>query len=232
MTLPERCRNVRVQIDQRNELRRAHQEAKAFRERASEFLAIRTQVSAELAKILVLKEKSVTIGKAPIVTVVLGLIGECKNGLETNPNESGKDFGRLKRSVEKVRKDLASATANALESVNRDLPSIEESFLKLVELIPGYLTRVARIREERDHLHRGTDLESMSAQELEYFLDRRDALRELADQLNPSEFPKEVLEFFKAARRGGAPLERFTPGVQEWLSQRHMLNSVRVVVQN
>jgi hypothetical protein len=232
MTLPERCRNVRAQIDQRNELRRAHHEAQAFRERAGELLGIRTQIASELAKVLVLKKKSVTIGKAPAVAVTLGLLEECKSQLKTNPTESGKDFGRLKRSVEKVRKDLVSATESGLESVNRDLPSIEESFLKLVELIPGYLGRVARIREERDRLHRGTNLKSMSAQELEEFLDRRDALRQLADQLNPTEFPKDVLEFFKAARRGGAPLGTLTPSVQEWLSQRDLLSRVRVVIQN
>lgn len=232
MTLPERCRNLRAQIDQRNELRRAHHEAKAFRERTSELLGIRTQISSELAKLLVLKKKSVTIGKTPAVTGALGLLEECKRGLEVNPTESGKDFGLLKRSVDKVRKGLETTVGSGLESVNRDLPSIEESFLKLVELIPGYLTRVARIREGRDRLHRGTNLESMSAEELEEFLNRRDALKELADQLNPAEFPKEVLEFFKAARRGGAPLEKFTSSVQEWLSQRGLLTSVRVVIQN
>jgi len=232
MTLPERCRNLRAQIDQRNELRRAHHEAKAFRERTSELLGLRTQVSSDLAKLLVLKKKSVAIGKVPAVTGTLGLFEECKRGLAANPNETGRDFGLLKRSVDKVRKGLESAIESALGSVNRDLPSIEESFLKLVELIPGYLTRVARIREERDRLHRGTNLESMTAQELEEFLDRRDALKQLADQLNPEEFPKEVLEFFKAARRGGAPLEKFTSSVQEWLSQQDLLTSVRIVIQN
>jgi hypothetical protein len=232
VTLPERCRNVRTQIDRRNELRRAHHDAKAFRERTSEFLGIRSAVSLEFAKAQVLKRKTVTLGKTPVAAVALGLLEECKNGLEANPSESSKDFGPLKRSLEKVRKDLSSAVEKALESVNRDLPSIDESFLKLVELIPGYATRVARIREERDRLHRGTDLKSKNAEELEQFLDRRDALRELADQLDPAEFPEDVLEFFKAARRGGAPLEKFTDSVQEWLSQRGLLKNVRVVIQN
>ncbi len=232
MTLPERCRNVGAQINRRNDLRRAHHDAKAFRERTSEFLGIRSAVSLEFAKAQVLKKKKVTLGKTPVVAVALGLLKDCKTALETNPTESSKDFGPLKRSLEKVRRDLSSAVEKALESVNRDLPSIDESFLKLVELIPGYSTRVALIREERDRLHRGTDLKSKNAEELEQFLDKRDALRELADQLDPAEFPEEVLEFFKAARRGGAPLEKFTDSVQEWLSQRGLLKNVRVVIQN
>ena len=232
MTLPERCRNLRAQIDQRNELRRAHHEAKAFRERISELIGLRTQVSSDLERLLVLKKKSVAIGKLPTVTGALELLEACSRVLAGDPTESGRDFGLLKRSLDKMRKGLESATESGLQCVNRDLPSIEESFLKLVELIPGYLPRVARIREERDRLHRGTDLESMNAQELGEFLDRRDALKELADQLNPAEFPKDVLEFFKAARRGGAPLEKFTASVQTWLSQQGLLTSIRIVIQN
>jgi chromosome segregation ATPase len=232
MTLPERCRNLRAQIDQRNELRRAHHDANAFRERTGEFLRLRTQVSSDLARLLVLKKKSVAIGKLPALTGALEQLEECKRALAANPTESGRDFGLLKRSVDKVRKGLESAIESSLQSVNRDLPSIEESFLKLVELIPGHLSRVARIREERDRLHRGTNLESMTAEELEEFLDRRDALKELADQLNPTEFPKEVLEFFKAARRGGAPLDKFSASVQAWLSQQGLLTSIRIVIQN
>lgn len=233
MTLPERCQNLRAQIERRNELRRAHHDAKAFRERTSEFLEIRSALSLDFARAQVLKKKTVALGKMPGVAVALRLLKECETGLETNPTESSKDFGLLKRSLEKCRKDLSSAVEQALDSLNRDLPSIDESFLKLVELVPGYATRVARIREERDRLGRGTDFKSKNAQELEEFLDRRDALRELADQLDPTEFPEDVLDFFRAARRGGgAPLEKFTDNVQQWLSERGLLKTVRVVIQN
>jgi hypothetical protein len=232
MTLPERCKNVRAQIERRNNLRVAHKGAEAFRARASELVGVRVEVVSELERIVVLRRKGLTVVKPPALTLTLEVLRECESALQTNPTESGKDYGRLKRSIEKVRKEVASTAEKALEAVNRDLPSIEEGFLKQVELIPAYAGQVARIREQRDRLQRGTNLQSMSAAELEQFLDRRNALRVLADQLNPEEFPKEVLDFFKAARHGGAPLDKFTPTVREWLSQRDQLKNVRVSIQH
>ena len=127
-------------------------------------------------------------------------------------------------------KEVSTSKSKALELVNRDLPAIEESFLRQVEQIPGYVEQVANIRQRRDALLRNLDLQSMNAPSLAEFLDKRDQLRDLADQLKPDEFPKEVLEFFRATRQGGAPLEKFTSAVREWLEQRGQLKNVRVTM--
>jgi hypothetical protein len=55
-------------------------------------------------------------------------------------------------------------------------------------------------------------------------------VKTLADRLNPDEFPKEVREFFSAMRRGGAPLEKFTETVRQWLSDRDQLKNVRITL--
>lgn len=152
--------------------------------------------------------------------------------LKSNPSELGKSYGPTKRSVDAFRKGAEAAVEKAIDAVNRDLPNIDEGFLKQVEMIPAYVKQVASIREQRDRLSKGIDIHRMAAPELEQFLDRRDSLRVLADQLLPAEFPKEVLEFFKAARHEGAPLEKFTKSVQEWLEKRNQLRNVRVVVKS
>ena len=231
MTLPERCRNVRAQIDERNTLRVAHQEADSFRVQLNDLRPLRFEIASELAKLVVFKKRAILI-KPPAPTTAQAILEECKQGLKKNPNEIGKDFGRLKRAIEKVRKDLVNAKEKALEAVSRSLPNIEESYLKQVEVIPGYQDRVNRIRTERDRLQQGINPSSMSAAQLEQFLDKRDSLRQRAEELKPEEFPKEVLEFFKAARRGGIPLEKFTSTLQEWLSQRGQLKNVRVTILN
>ena len=232
MTLPERCRNVRAQIDQRNTLRVAHQEADAFRVQLNDLRPVRLEIAAELAKLVVFKKRALLVSKLSPPTTAQTILDECRKGLEDNPNEIGKDFGRLKRAIEKVRKDVVSAREKALEAVSRALPNIEEGYLKQVEVVPGYKPRVDRIRQERDRLQQGTSPSSMSAEQLEHFLDRRDSLRQHAEELKPEEFPKEVLEFFSAARRGGVPLEKFTASLQEWLSQRGQLKNVRVTILN
>jgi hypothetical protein len=230
MTLLDRCKHVHAQIERRNVLRIAHKDAEAFRQRAGELRALCGQVELELGKLTVLQKNGVILTKLPTPMAAIGVLRECESGLAVNPTESGKDYGRLKRSIDKVSKDLASLVDKALDAVNRDLPSIEESFLRQVELIPTYTTRVTRIREERVRLLKGKDLRSMIAEDLQEFLNRRNALRTLADQLKPDEFPKEVLEFFKAARQGGAPLDKFTTTVREWLAERDQIKNVRVII--
>jgi hypothetical protein len=232
MTLPERCRNVRAQIAERNRLKAAHHEADAFRMQLNTLHPVRTEIAAEVAKLVVFMQRAILVSKPPAPTTAQTTLTECKQGLATNPNEIGKDFGKLKRALEKVRKDVVNARDKALEAVSRTLPNIEESYLKQVEVVPGYQARVNRIRQERDRLQQGTNPSSMTAAQLEHFLDQRDSLRQHAEELKPDEFPKEILEFFKAARRGGIPLEKFTSSLQEWLSQRDQLKNVRVTILN
>ena len=231
MTLLEHCRTVRSQIEGRNALRLAHREAEAFRKRAEELKGAREEIAAELDRLIVLRDKGVTIQRPPIPATARELLGQFSTGLASDSPDTGKDFGRLKRAVDKVAREVNSASSKALESVNRDLPAIEESYLRQVEQIPGYAEKVANIRQRRDALLQKLDLQSMNAQSLAEFLDKRDQLRSLADQLSPEDFPKEVLEFFKASRQGGAPLEKFTAVVREWLDQRGQLKNVRVIIQ-
>ena len=47
---------------------------------------------------------------------------------------------------------------------------------------------------------------------------------------NKAQGGAEVLEFFRAGRQGGAPLEKLTASVRQWLADRDLLKSVRVTV--
>ena len=212
MTVLERCKNLRELIIKRDVLRRADKEAEVFRARADELRPARTQLSGDLERLEVLQRKGVAITKPPLPTNALRALKDYESSLAANPNESGRDFGRLKRILEKVGEELRAATHKALDAVTGNLPTIEESFLKQVELIPSRKDQVARIREKRDALFKGKalDLRSKTPNELEEFLDKRNELRALAYELNLEDFPKEVLEFFKAVRQGGAPLEKLT----------------------
>lgn len=229
MTLLDRCTSIRSQIIKRNDLRRAHKDAEALRERAGELQILREDVGTALARLIVLKEKGVPVVKLPSPASARTVLAECQAKLAENPTESGKDYGRLKRSIDKLAKDLLGVAEKAIESVRRDLPSVEEAFLKQVELIPDYTNQVACIRQQRDALLNGSDPRA-SAEALRQFLDRREALRKLADNLRPDEFPREVLEFFRAGRHGGAPLDRLTDTVRQWLADRDLIKYVRVTV--
>ena len=231
MSIVERCEGLRKRIEERNALRKAHSDAAAYRNRSDELRQIANSLDGDFARIAVLKKALGQIQKPPVASAAEEVLNDFRSSLASNPTESGKDYGRLKRSLDKLARDASAAIDTALESVKRDLPTIEESFLKQVELVPGYAEQVARIRQERTSLLEGSDLRAKTADELETFLNKRQELRRLADKLDPEEFPKEVLDFFKAARKqGGAPLDKLTESVREWLAARDQLKNVRVSV--
>lgn len=231
MTLLDRCQTLRERIEKHESLRRAHKEAEGFRDRASALEEVRQTLAGGMGRVRVLRLKGVAIAKMPDPSTALAALQEYQQSLVDGSTEGGKDYGRLKRSVDKVGKDVVAAVEKALEAVKRDLPTIEEAFLKQVALIPAYSSQVDRIRAERDALLARSEPAKMTPDELATFLDRRDQLRRLADALNPEEFPKEVLDFFKAARQqGGAPFEKLTETVRLWLEERDQLKNVRVTV--
>lgn len=229
MTVLERCTNVRAQIVKRNEIRRAHKDAAGFRERASELQTVREKLTISLDMSSVLRAKGLTSVRLPAPILARALLQECQVALKENVAESGSVFGRLKRSLAKYSKDIATIVDKAIDGVERELPAVEEAFLRLVELVPGYSGKVASIRQQRDALLSGID-PHVSSDALEQFLDRRESLQRLTDDLKPSEFPEDVLEFFRAGRHGGAPLEKLTDAVRKWLAERDLLKNVRITV--
>ena len=229
MNIPERCRHLGLEIERRSQLRREAKDAQVFADRLRDLQSIRSDLVVQIEKAAALRSKGISLGKTGTPTTALLVLSEWETKFVKDAAETIKDYSRLKRSVEKVRKDLTQAIENALDAVDHDLPTIDEGFLRQVEAIPSYVSQVARIRERRDTL-KGKPLHSMSPSELQDFLGRRDELKNLADQLNPKEFPKDVLDFFKAARRGGASLEQFTDSVQKWLADRKQLKNVRIIL--
>ena len=230
MTVLDRCTTVRSQIQTRNILKLAYKNAETFRERATELKELRASLDAAMSRLDVLKARDLLPRVVPSPAKAATVVARCQEGLAANPNEIGSDYGLLKRALGGLTKDLLGVVDKVIEAVERDLPSVDEAFLKQVELIPGYQGKVLGIRQQRQAFLQGAD-PRRSAEALEQFLDRRTELRALADDLKPSEFPTEVLDFFKAGRQGqGAPLERFTDGVKKWLNERGLLKNVRVTV--
>jgi hypothetical protein len=230
MVLLDRCTTLRTRIGKHEALRRAHKEAEAFRERASSLEETLRNLSVVMEKLEVLRLKGLEVTKLPDPTTAL--IAQDAYAAELLDGSSqGGNYSHFKRSVDKVTREVGVAVTKALQTVKEGLPTIEEAFLKQVELIPAYAEQVARIRSERDVLFAKADPADMTPSELAKFLDKRDDLRKLADQLKPIEFPKEVLDFFRAARQqDGAPIEKLTETVRAWLEERDQMRNVRVRV--
>ncbi len=231
MNLITRCSQLREQIKDHGRLLAADKQAEAFRERASELKIIRELITFDVERAKVLKGKGTSLRKAADPSNALSALAAYNEALDTPEIDSGRQFGLAKRTLGTVQRHLASEVSNMLDKIATELPATDEVFLNLVEKIPGYEDQVARIRLAVRDLQGGERLASMSATQLEAFLNRRDTLRALADNLQPSQFPPEVLDFFRATRQiNGAPLAKLNDSVRAWLAERDLLKFLRLTV--
>lgn len=228
MGLLDRCKAVRAEIGRRDSLLREVGEAEKYSERVQEILESREALTGVIGRLRVLRQHRIDVGRLRDPRPVLERLQLYEQKLGASPSESGVDHGHLKRSLEALRKAYTESAQAALEAVIGALPTIEETFLRQVEANPVYKKKVADIRAAREEL-RQEGRRELSTAGLDEFLEKRERLRILAEGLKPSDFPKEVLEFFKAAR-GGAPLDKLTEGVRRWFTERNQLNNLRVIV--
>lgn len=231
MTVLDRCRSLRADIDRYTHLARAESEATVFRERATDLRATYQAIGMALHKRRILVANAASVPPPPSPVRPLGLLQEYRDAVVASPQDAGKIYGQLKRSINKFSADVIGTIAAAIETLRTQIPSVEESFLKAVERIPGYAEKVARIRTQRDRLAGGRVSVEMAPDEIARFLDARTQLGALAGELQPAEFPAEVLAFFQAVRRDrGAPVDQLTEAVRHWLVEHDLLKNVRVTL--
>jgi len=230
MTVQERCKYLCDNISTYEQIRRACKDAEAFNLRAAEVKETRELFALPLAKVAVFRQSSVNTGKNPDATTALSLLQQCSELLDDS-NDLGKTYGSFKRSVSALLTKVEDCVARGIDAVERELPKVDETFLSQVDLIPGLRAQVAAIREKRDRLLKGKKLSEMNAGELRDFLQQRDLLKRDANNLDQVDFPKEVLDFFRAARQiDGAPFSKFTVSVEQWLKDRQLLDRLRLKI--
>ena len=227
MSVLERCKRLREEIVRRDTLLREVKNARVFVERAQEIRDLCATLSGSISQLKILRDHGIPLAPRPATTAAVERLKRYRQQLEANPADSGREHGNTKRALDKVSTDFEAIAKEALNVIQR-LPAVEESFLKQVEANPASRTLVAGIRSAREELRRALN-RAFTADTLPAFLKQRDDLLALVERLKPEDFPKEVLDFFKAAQHG-APLEKFTETVRHWLASRNQLSNVRLYI--
>ena len=221
--------NLRLRIERYDALKRAYTEAERFRHQADDLRELHQKLSAGRAKRDALVARGIDIDTNANPGRSMQLLETFRKAMSDESSDGGIDFAKLKRSARAIAKRLESSLEKAIKAVKDEFHSFDEAYLQQVELIPGYSETVARIRQQRNALLQGTDPVQMAPATLADFLDRRESLRNLSEEVQPEDFPAEVREFFRATRRQeGAPLEKFTETVRAWLQEKDLLKDIRV----
>lgn len=229
-TLLARMTSLRTQVERHAALTKAYKAANGLRERTKELKEEREGLMLTVAKLAVLRGRAgASVGGVDVGTA-LQTAGDYVEHLQAASADSGKAHNKFRRSVEKVHKELDKVLEKQLAEIEKSIPSIDETYLKQVELIPGYAGQVKAVRAAKQQLLSGVSLSDMEPSELAEFLTRREAVKSLSDSLNPAEFPEEVRDFFGAMRRDAATLDKLTETVREWLADRNLLKILRLQV--
>lgn len=220
---------LRSRISERNNLLRSHKDAEGIRARVHEFAELRSVLALRIEQRAILAQHSVVSDKVRDPDQLVETLEDSARQLSQNYDEASRQLRKLKRALGTASNHLTSVVTKALQDLKGGIPASDEVFLKQVELIPTYAAKIAQIRADRDAILSGNDPLS-SADALKHFLQHLGTLKAASDALDPKEFPKDVLKFFKAARHGGARLDDFTPTVRDWLAAQNLLKHVRVTI--
>ena len=229
MNIFERCRVLRREVEEYEALKRAEHDASVFRDRAKEIADARAALDRAFQKRDVLVSRNLPVRPLPASARAAALIADYRATVDT-PEEAAKVYTQLKRTLNKLVSDTAQGVTDAIAALGAEMPSVEEPFLKAVEGIPGYEERVHRIRSERAAVTLNAAPQDLGPEQLARFLDARHRLHALAGDLRPAEFPREVLDFFQALRRGGLPVDRLTDSVRSWLDAHGLLKRLRITL--
>jgi hypothetical protein len=123
--------------------------------------------------------------------------------------------------------DSARQLSQDYDEASRQLGKLKRALGTFSSHLTSVVTKA--VEAERDAILNGNDPLS-SPDALKHFLQHLGSLKAASDALDPNEFPKDVLKFFKGARHGGARLDDFTPAVREWLAEQNLLKHVRVSI--
>jgi len=222
--------SLRAEVERHAALTKAYKAAEGLRERTKELKEEREGLMLTVAKLAVLRDGAGASVGGVDVGAALQTAGDYVEHLKAASADSGKVHNKFRRSVEKVHKEVDKVLEKQFAEIEKSIPSIDETYLKQVELIPGYAGKVKTVRAEKQKLLSSVSLSEMEPLQLAEFLERREAVKTLSESLSPAEFPEEVRDFFGAMRRDAATLDKLTETVRQWLADRDLLKILRLRV--
>ena len=138
----------------------------------------------------------------------------------------GRNLRTLLNNLESSTASIADETKAAWNEHSATVPKVSEPLLHRIEQISTQAHAVGQIRSAVSELRRCARFPS-TQDEWDAFSRARKKVEVLVDKLDPSNFPKAVLEFCKAAQGGGATLDMLTDDVRKWLDEHGMINNLR-----
>ena len=228
----ERCDELLAMTARVKQARDGQSKASELAERRGELEAAQLALTQEAMSTATLVGRGELTAEAlPDGAKILESVTRVRARLLADPKTltAGSDYKRLLTRIEKLQSDVSSVNTTAWQGVVQRHLGGNEGFLRQVEQVPGQANAVEQIRDARDQLKTVAKQIPRDDEGYGHFLDLSATLQERLALLDPEDFPREVLTFFRRAQSpSGAPLDLLTDAVRDWLAARGLLDRVRV----
>ena len=143
----------------------------------------------------------------------------------------GSSYKNLLKGIRNLTLSIEQATTISWKAYSQLNNPIDQGFLDLVSRVPGYRDKVRDIRKMLDSIKDKGGRTPDSVEDLEEFNELRDRFSIMRAQLNPDDWPPEVLSFLqKAQNEMGAPYDELNDEVSKWMKDNDIYKNIRIVL--
>ncbi|MEA5572616.1 hypothetical protein [Calothrix sp. UHCC 0171] len=162
---------------------------------------------------------------------ILSFVINAEENLENNPDWilGDKNFKGdiLKRYVDNLKATLEQQLSEAWKNYrDKQMPSTNNEILNLLAKVKAFKNTVRDIqiidREIKNVIY------PKNSAEFAVYESKIEQLKYYWNSLSSDEVPQSVLDFLRAAANQGAPLNLWTPEVEDWINQYNISNSFKI----
>ncbi len=162
-----------------------------------------------------------------ILNIIINIEDNFRNNSDWILDNKNFNGNILKSNIEKLKTTLEKQFAESWESYrNEQMPSTNNEILNLLSRVEAFKQIVLQIRiidrEIREVIY------PKNGSEFAIYEGKIQQLQYYWNTLSSDEVPEDVLHFLRAAANQGASLNLLTPGVENWINQHGISDSLKI----
>ncbi|MCY1045628.1 hypothetical protein OV208_30210 [Corallococcus sp. bb12-1] len=227
MNLLERAKNLQDTLSAVSRIKEEETTAKLLRDRQLQLAELRQRIHEARQKLEVLRPHGITAPTPTASAELTERLTECRAALV----QTSRIEDTLWRPMVKSLQGLSTRHDNTVKgAIKQRFDTVDalkpQSVAALAEAL-GRLQEFQSIQAERSSLV-STEWETKGVKDLALLLKSAANLLDRWERIRFDDIPAAVEKFLEAARRSGAPIDRFTDEVKAWLEKNGLLSRVRI----
>ncbi len=227
MTLAERAKRLQDTLSTVSWLKKEEEAAKLHRARREQLVELRQRITEARRKLEVLRTHAHAAAEPAVSADLAERLMECRTALAQSSRIENSTWTPLTRSLQGLATRHENLVKAAIKQQHDAVSTVDTKSVTAMAEALGRLQELLDIQRERTSLV-STEWETKGVEELAQLLQRAAKLLDRWEKISFEDIPPAVERFLEAARRGGAPYDRFNDEVRAWLEKNGLLSRVRI----